>query len=56
MQVALTWIENKKRALSSLLFNDLLVHCFLYMLTLNHKRTTSSLAAPIFCAAKKIGN
>jgi hypothetical protein len=26
------------------------------MLPLNHKRTTSSLAPPIFCVAKKIGN
>ncbi len=30
---------------------------FLYQMSpLNHKRTTRSLAPPIFCVAKKIGN
>ncbi len=31
----------------------LLVHCLYQMSPLNHKRTTSSLAPPIFYAAKK---
>ncbi len=34
----------------------LLVHCLYQMLPLNHKKTTSSLAPPIICVAKKIGN
>ncbi len=34
----------------------LLVHCLYQMLALNHKRTTSSLAPPIFYAAKKFCN
>ncbi len=34
----------------------LLVHCLYQMLPLNHKRTTSSLAPPIICVPKKIGN
>ncbi len=33
----------------------LLVHCLYYMLTLNHKRTTSSLAPPLFYVAEKFG-
>jgi hypothetical protein len=32
----------------------LLAHCLLQMSPLNHKRTTSSLAQPIFYVAKKI--
>jgi len=32
----------------------LLVHCLYYMLALNHKRTTSSLAPSIFYVAKKL--
>jgi hypothetical protein len=34
----------------------LLVHCLYQMSPLNHKRTTSSLAAPIICVAKLISN
>jgi len=32
----------------------LLAHCLYYMSPLNYKRTTSSLAPPIICVAKKL--
>ncbi len=34
----------------------LLVHCLYQKSPLNHKRTRSSLASPIFCVANKLGN
>ncbi len=36
--------------------HSLLVHFLYYMSTLNPKRTASSLAPPVICVAKKIGN
>ncbi len=48
-------------AIKTLIFSNLqtgsqrfLVHCLYLMSPLNHKRTTSSLAPPIFYVAKKL--